>query len=547
MINAESIRKTLVGNITYLGGSKISSVTFEETDQPRVDADGRMFLPKFNALWSEEEVKLYLYKVYHELGHLISPFDYWSDILKENKPKDRLKYIYNLVDDHAQERNMLGHFQGVDKCLLEGRWIFLGRNKQQITFKDEDEEKMYSLWLMDEIVRREWNPVLKRNPVYYIPHECEKWTDLIRSTYFTALEVSNTEESYLLSKKLHEMLFPDEESEEDESDEGEGEGSGDDEGGDDGDKEERVGKGGFPSPDSWEKVKARSMYHSEGVYKPRPVAAYDYQVEKWISSPEQERFKEYFESYKENHRFIAAITPLLGNTSHLAGEVRRLLLSRSQIRKVGGQRTGKLSSKNLYKFKQSSALFTQKEETLSFNTAVSLLIDYSGSMGGNKILVAGAAAVMLSSVLTPLGVNVEVAYFTEADAVGGPLHGIVQPFGSRPNKEEIVRRMSHGSVVTMQNADGESVDLAASRLYAQKNKRKVLVVLSDGAPCADNHGDLQTHLKNVVSEWEKRIEVYGIGIEDGSVRNYYSQHAVLHTASDLVGVLSNLISKKIII
>ena len=88
---------------------------------------------------------------------------------------------------------------------------------------------------------------------------------------------------------------------------------------------------------------------------------------------------------------------------------------------------------------------------------------------------------------------------------------------------------------------------AYSRLLQQKTARKVLVVLSDGQP-QSRRGDCSYHTKQVIEQIEKqgKVEIYGVGIESDSVKNFYKDYQVIHRAEDLEGALLNLIQNRII-
>jgi cobalamin biosynthesis protein CobT len=88
-----------------------------------------------------------------------------------------------------------------------------------------------------------------------------------------------------------------------------------------------------------------------------------------------------------------------------------------------------------------------------------------------------------------------------------------------------------------ENADGESVLWAASRLYSRPEKRKILFVISDGEPqnAETGYNKLGKHLKKVVDMISKKgIECVGIGIQTDAVEEYYKNNVVLNDMGDMV-------------
>lgn len=227
-----------------------------------------------------------------------------------------------------------------------------------------------------------------------------------------------------------------------------------------------------------------------------------------------------------------------------------------------GQRRGRIAPGSLFKTSVGDdRVFRQRFETKAPSTAVSLVIDCSGSMGGSKIQLAGIAAYGLSVVLERLKVNYEVIGFTslysgemgsliteDAKSHGmraydmnwgriEPIHmPVFKPFSGKLDTAAISRmaHLTESPRWLSQNIDGESVQLAARRLVQQKAERHVMIVLSDGQPaCAAGQG-LEEHLTKTVKALEKQnVEMIGIGIMDESVKQFYPKHVVLNDVAEL--------------
>jgi cobaltochelatase CobT len=227
-----------------------------------------------------------------------------------------------------------------------------------------------------------------------------------------------------------------------------------------------------------------------------------------------------------------------------------------------GQRKGRISPGALFKTAAGDdRVFRQRFETKAKNTAVSLVIDCSGSMSGSRIKLAGTAAFALASVLERLRLQYEVIGFTtnessemvklmQEDArfydtrVSGMKWGRVEPiympvfkpFGGKLDTaaRSRIAHLTEGPSWISQNIDGESVQIAARRLIKQTAERHVMIVMSDGDPACSMGRGQEEHLKRTVKSIEAQgVEVIGIGIETRSVKSYYRKSVVLSELSAL--------------
>nr|WP_301302399.1 hypothetical protein [Methylorubrum extorquens] len=240
-------------------------------------------------------------------------------------------------------------------------------------------------------------------------------------------------------------------------------------------------------------------------------------------------------------------------------DIERMMQARSQVQKVPGFRTGRLHQAGLHRLVAGDdRVFRRLHENKSKDVAVGLLIDNSGSMDGSKMRTAMQSGYALSSTLERVAIKHEVLGFTtkwnpygpeireaqEAARKEGvpftryePLYmPIYKGFDERMTSE-VKRRFAAAPFQDFlaNNVDGECVERAAWRLLQRPEKRKVLLVLSDGNPAAD--GDmraLRAHLKLTVDAVEKKgIETIGIGIEDDAPRHYYKKFVLLEDAASL--------------
>ena len=223
-----------------------------------------------------------------------------------------------------------------------------------------------------------------------------------------------------------------------------------------------------------------------------------------------------------------------------------------------------------------NSLSFKKEKDLDFkDTVVSLLIDNSGSMRGRPITIAAICADILSRTLERCSVKVEILGFTTKNWKGGQSrenwnnkgkpktpgrlndlrHIIYKSADShwRQAKNNLGLMLKEG--LLKENIDGEAISWAFNRIKKRKEERKILMVISDGAPVDDstlsvNSGDfLEKHLKKIVKfiEDKTEIEILAIGIGH-DVSRYYKRAIKISDVNELgdvmISQLSSLFDKK---
>ena len=216
------------------------------------------------------------------------------------------------------------------------------------------------------------------------------------------------------------------------------------------------------------------------------------------------------------------------------------------------------------------SLSFKKEKDLDFkDTVVTLLIDSSGSMRGRPITIAALCADILSRTLERCSVKVEILGFTTKNWKGGKsrevwnnnnkpknpgrlndLRHIIYKNADthwRRSKNNIGLMLKEG--LLKENIDGEAILWAFNRLKKRKEERKILMVISDGAPVDDstlsvNSGDfLEKHLKKMVKFIENKtdIEILAIGIGH-DVSRYYSKAIKITDVQELADVMISELS-----
>ena len=224
-----------------------------------------------------------------------------------------------------------------------------------------------------------------------------------------------------------------------------------------------------------------------------------------------------------------------------------------------------------------NSLSFKKEKDLDFkDTVVTLLIDNSGSMRGRPITIAAICADILSRTLERCSVKVEILGFTTKNWKGGQSREFWNNKGKpkTPGRLNDLRHIIYKGADThwrqaknnlglmlkegllKENIDGEAISWAFNRIKRRKEERKILMIISDGAPVDDstlsvNSGDfLEKHLKKMVKfiEDKSEIEILAIGIGH-DVSRYYNKAIKISDVNELgdvmISQLSSLFEKKI--
>ena len=218
----------------------------------------------------------------------------------------------------------------------------------------------------------------------------------------------------------------------------------------------------------------------------------------------------------------------------------------SRKRYMGGQKRGKLHMKRLPRVltQGDTRVFRKRTEEIIKDTAVLLLVDCSGSMGGEKYRYATQSALSLIKVLDKNRISVGCYGFSYSDK---PIHLVFKDFNDKANLEDISGKFHKASRDLRDNSDGDNVLHCYKILKKQRQKRKVMIVLSDGRPCAPPSG-VGVWAKDVIKsvDSDPTMELYGIGICDSHVKELYKRAAVINSPSDLEPVLLNLLETIII-
>lgn len=249
------------------------------------------------------------------------------------------------------------------------------------------------------------------------------------------------------------------------------------------------------------------------------------------------------------------------------------LAAETETRWIGGARRGRRFDRRAvsqwFLGKDDDRLWRQREQNDDWDTAVALLWDCSGSMRrssdpGSKSALARLAAIAFHESLCTAHIAHEVLGFNTGGGVPDGLRDRVQqakrsgddlkrfsrlaqtdkrmvfvPFGSMDGRALCFIDGNYA------NRDGECVLWAAKRLAARPERRKVLIVGSDGLPSGaiydyTEQKYLQTVVRDIITSG---IETFGLGIMDESVKHYYPEWALIRRAADIPAVVLGVLSK----
>ncbi|MHC5655580.1 cobaltochelatase subunit CobT [Stappia sp.] len=263
------------------------------------------------------------------------------------------------------------------------------------------------------------------------------------------------------------------------------------------------------------------------------------------------------------------LTNLQGAVARLANRLQRKLLAQQNRSWMFDLEEGLLDTARLMRvvIDPHQPLAFKQESDINFrDTVVTLLLDNSGSMRGRPITVAATCADILARTLERCGVKVEILGFTTRAWKGGQSREAWLAAGkpAQPGRLNDLRHIVYKSAdapwrrarrnlglmmregLLKENIDGEALDWAHKRLLGRPEQRKILMMISDGAPVDDctlsvNPGNyLEKHLRYVIDEIETRspVELIAIGIGH-DVTRYYSRAVTIVDAEELAGAMTD--------
>jgi cobalamin biosynthesis protein CobT len=252
----------------------------------------------------------------------------------------------------------------------------------------------------------------------------------------------------------------------------------------------------------------------------------------------------------------------LGSLNSTRAKFSSIFLAKAASRWIGDREAGKINNRALAQVATGGRrVFKEKYRAVKINTAVSFLVDFSGSMnawchGGRRIDYAMKSVVLFLETLESIGVKTEVIGYTtdgyypgySASTPGAGNYGRIENLATYEFKRfdevynsSIKRRISFFDYLKKsQNCDPCSLRIAHERLMRRKEERKILIVLTDGmvenrGDCCAGHEEMKRLVKQIESV--KKIEIIGIGMSSKHVEGIFSNNIVVLSGENLPKVL----------
>ena len=279
------------------------------------------------------------------------------------------------------------------------------------------------------------------------------------------------------------------------------------------------------------------------------------------------------ESLRLRNQLDNLIKPHISTIGKLANRLQRLLLAKQNTSWNFNLEEGMLDNARLHRVIANPGYplsFKQETENKFKDTVVTLLIDNSGSMRGRSISLAAICADLIGSTLERCQVKTEILGFTTKHWKGGDSKKlwIINGNRSNPGRLNDIRHIVYKSAdnswrrsrkyfgamlregLLKENVDGEALAWSHERLLKRSEERKILIVISDGAPVDDstlsaNREDfLDNHLRNIIAsiENDSPVELQAIGIGH-DVTKYYKNALTINRAEELGEVLLEELTK----
>jgi cobaltochelatase CobT len=282
-------------------------------------------------------------------------------------------------------------------------------------------------------------------------------------------------------------------------------------------------------------------------------------AEDLAEAAELERLRAYLDQQLE---------PLKGAVSRLANKLQRRLQAQQNRSWLFDLEEGTLDAGRLARVVANPTMplsFKQEKDTEFRDTCVTLLLDNSGSMRGRPISIAAICADVLARTLERCSVKVEILGFTTRAWKGGQSRErwLAQGRAQTPGRLNDLRHIIYKSAdapwrrarpnlglmmkegLLKENIDGEALEWAHRRALARPEARKIMMVISDGAPVDDSTlsvnpaNFLEKHLRDVIAMVERRraVELIAIGIGH-DVTRYYQRAVTITDVEQLAGAMT---------
>ena len=572
------------------------SVVFEDVNQPRHDGK-TIYLPKITSMTTDIELKEMMASVDHEVAH-----DRYSSfvVLKEKgvDPRSLLLFVWNFLEDSRVNNIEAREYQGFRENWDESSAILIDKIFSRAKKEGTTVSKLTtSLLYWESNVSAGAFPTIelitsKTKPNKKILDVLNNFTDRLVSCHQILDKRLGTEATHSLAVDILEKLqeeCAEEFKPKPKPEAGDGDGdtkatkSSEESGGekeksdkdpsdtkkDDEYKiinlkltEEDLAKFSITLPEHGEEM-GKTGINFEPVGSTRDTwDITDYSKFIVVDYPKSIGEKKYLEPNPKSREFLkeyeSRVEPKLVSQENFAQQVRKLIQIRSKAQMQYGVKKGKLDQSRLSRICFNAPgfnerVFKNKIENKVLDAAVTVLVDMSGSMGGSKVQYALASTLLVNEVCSTLNIPVEILGFTDGynpSTEISPVMFVYKNFSDlKIDNERIKGCFAMSSLFMFGNPDGENILWAHDRLIKRKEKKKLMIVMSDGSPAASKSSlGLEGFTLKVIREIEasKNVDIYGLGLCSNSVEHFYKSRSVVNNPEDIPSKLLELIERKIV-
>ena len=248
---------------------------------------------------------------------------------------------------------------------------------------------------------------------------------------------------------------------------------------------------------------------------------------------------------------------MASEANSMRSKLMRSLMSKQKRDWDYGREDGRLDTRRFTQaFNGKANVFKMRTDRTELDTAVTVLVDLSGSMC-SKIYLATQCCIAICETLEKANIPYEVLGFTNPYV--SPRDGVhydrAQPLDMYIFKQFDERLFdAKGALASMahmaldENSDGDAIEKAHDRLLQRQERRRVMLVLSDGLPaCGGDRRKVDKYTRQAVADAEKSgTDIIGLGIMDNSVERYYPKYTVINDISDLAGAAMDQLARALI-
>ena len=548
-----------------LAGRLNLRVKFHKTPvQPHTNpVSGEIHVTEPNANWTEGQYAVWSGEILHELGHHRGENKDVMEYFLRKKIDMGSMYgtLVNVFADVVNDRQWAGKLDGASRDVQAAQSFHAQRGAESVATNPPTDDLSK---LLCEVFS--WNYNRRANtyqPLLMKP--AREWENVIPVP--AALEALNPAFDALSDgpsiEALIEKILPPEEIEkaqQPQSQEGEGEeGDGESEEGKEGKKAKGKAKGKLGDEEG-EEVEAwvsyKDLLSDNHATKDAPSEstlhiAYDHEFDRndyIFAGGFEVKDPADLPEEADHWRINEYVEPLIASGRNMAKTLAKMINIRSERGTLRGQKSGRLDSRAFRKIPSGyeDIFKVRTDPIITKDCAIQILGDMSGSMDGEKYYALCASFALLNEACKQVGIPYELTTFTQRAQY--PDYYVVKGFNGRaPTSNGIIELFNRMHPCMGSNADGEALLWAWSRLSARKEKKKILIVLSDGQPwTAHVCGDAAGHLKKVCEFLEKRCTLIGIGLQSESVKYFYKNYKLCYDTEQLEKLFLELLRDNVI-